>query len=95
MTTTPGERTRQLHWIPQQSGATVIQEQFLGESHWNSTGKPLLLVDPDCLFIEQLPGSDIQTDVCQWRAGGQSKRTNLPFAAHRQEICQTQHNTTL
>ena len=35
--------------------ATVTIVAFLGGSHWNSTGKPLLLVDPNCFFIEQLP----------------------------------------
>ena len=32
---------------------------FLGGSPWNSTGQPLLLVDPNCILTEQLPGSDI------------------------------------
>jgi len=37
----------------------VILVAFLGESHWNSTGKPLLLVDPNCVLTAQLPGSGI------------------------------------
>jgi len=41
----------------------VILVAFLGGSPWNSTGKPLLLVDPNCVFTAQLPGSDIQMDV--------------------------------
>ena len=28
-----------------------------GGSPWNSTGKPLLLVDPNWILIDQLPGS--------------------------------------
>jgi len=51
---------------------------FLGESPWNSTDKPLLLVDPNCVSIEQLPGSDIQMGVCLPEGGGQTGKAAVP-----------------
>ena len=49
---------------------------FLGGSHWDSTGKPLLLVDPNCVLTEQLPGSDILWMFGGGGCGGQSSSAN-------------------
>jgi len=49
---------------------------FLGGSHWDSTGKPLLLVDPNCVLTEQLPGSDILWMFSCGGCGGQSNSAN-------------------
>jgi len=56
---------------------TVFLVAFLGGSPWDSTGQPLLLVNPDCLFIEQLPGSDIQNG-CLFVEGGRVKQWCQP-----------------
>jgi len=47
----------------------------------------LLLVDPDCFFIEQLSGSDIRNG-CVWQSREEDEAiaSAIPFATHRQEI---------
>jgi len=76
-----GERLWSIFGIAE---VTVAIVAFLGGSHWDSTGQPLLSVDPNCVFTEQLPGSDIQTG-CLSADGGRAKQWHQPWpsAAHR------------
>jgi len=67
----------------------VTLAAFLGGSPWNSTGKPLLLVDPNCVFTAQLPGSDIQMDVYLQRVEGKAMAPATASILRRQEIYQT------
>ena len=60
-----------------QHGSGRCLVALLGESHWSSAGKPLLLIDPSCVSTAQLPGSVILWMSSCRGCGGQSNGTNL------------------
>ena len=75
-------------WSPQHSRSdSHVIVWLLGGSHWGRTGKPLLLVDPNCVFTAQLPGSDTQwMPICRGRTA-KPQRWLCPSVAHQQESC--------
>jgi len=68
------------HWIGLQAKKPPLTQTavLLVGGPWNETDKPLLVVGPNCILIDQLPGSGIQNG-CSCAEGRRVNNNHCPL----------------